>query len=309
MTTQTSRWKASAGSTRTSGTGRRPAERELAHPDAEAGAHRGELRDVAVAAERIIARRGDEPGGGERVDDGAGAVGADEGVVRHEPRERRRGSVRGEVRLGGEEAELDAPGAAPHQAGLRRLRHAHGDIGVAAQEILGAIRGDELDLKARMSNAERGEHRGKHLGANDLAARDAHGAAVGIGGARHGAHEGARARGDGLGVGQRGKRELGRHQAVRRAGEEHDAELRLELLDLAAHGGLRDVEGTRGGGEAAGAHDGKEGTVEVPRGLGWAHQKMMSGWTHLYNVHEHPQRPCSPRRRHPRRYARRGERP
>ncbi|WP_438028515.1 DUF4260 family protein [Sorangium sp. So ce233] len=77
-----------------------------------------------------------------------------------------------------------------------------------------------------MSKEERGEHRGKHLGANDLAARDAHGAAVGTGGARHGALEGARARGDGLGVGQRGKRELGRHQAVRRAGEKHDAELR-----------------------------------------------------------------------------------
>ncbi len=135
--------------------------------------------------------------------------------------------------LSGEEAELGAAGAArltkPACVGSA---HAHGDIGVAAQ---GDPRCDSW-RRARSEGADeqRGARRasGKHLGANDLAARDTHKYAR----ARHQCDSTLRARGARAltamdsAAGQRSKRELpvGTRPFRRAGGSSYDAGLRLD---------------------------------------------------------------------------------
>ena len=72
----------------------------------------------------------------------------------------------------------DAP---RHQTALRRPHHAHGDVGVAARQILGAVGERELDGDARMLGMKGGEDRRQHFAADDVARRHPHGAAVGGG--------------------------------------------------------------------------------------------------------------------------------
>src|SRR5690606_32421629 len=120
-------------------TGRAAREGELAGADADAGTERGELRQIAVAPEDEVARRGLEPCGRARLDDAAPAVAPDE-RVRAELGRRARGAAGGEVALRREEPELDLPHAPRDERLLRRSHHAHGDVRVAAQEVLVPVR-------------------------------------------------------------------------------------------------------------------------------------------------------------------------
>ena len=65
------------------------------------------------------------------------------------------------VRRGAQQppAAADAPG---HQGALGRGHVAHGEVGVAAQQVFGAVAQREFEVDPRMGRVEAGEHRRQH---------------------------------------------------------------------------------------------------------------------------------------------------
>src|SRR5208337_926196 len=86
------------------------------------------------------------------------AVEADDAVMR-QVRDRARLAEPGAivaVRVEADARRADAPG---DEAALRRTHHAHGDVRVAARQVLVAVGDGELDDDARMSGVKAGEDR------------------------------------------------------------------------------------------------------------------------------------------------------
>ena len=183
------------------------------------------------------------------------------------------------------------------QRRLLGAHHAHRDIGGTAEEIVDAVRQHELDDEARIVLAEIGKDRRQHLGADDLARRDAYDAGGIVGEAGGGPHHRRGGAGHGLCVGTKLDRGLGRDEAVRRAGEEDDAQRLLEGIDVAADGRLGEAEFARRSRQAAARHDGEEGARELPAGGRVGHTQMYSRPTKIGNFLLAPADRCRARER------------
>jgi hypothetical protein len=165
------------------------------------------------------------------------------------------------VRVGAQRHAADAP---RHQAGLVGLHHAQGDVGLAAQQVADLVAGHQLHLDVGELLAHAQQQRGQQQAGHGLAGADAHraaGAGLRAGDAtcqrmRAGLH-GARR----LGQPQRRGRGL---QAPAGALEQHRAQLRLQLGDMAAHGGLAGLQGARRAQQATVLQHGQEGAHQVP---------------------------------------------
>ena len=77
-------------------------------------------------------------------------------------------------------AQADGAQLLDHQSFLRRLDHAHGDVSVAAQEIVHRIGEGQFELQSGIFPAQFGQHGRQYLGAHDLARADAHRAFDGL---------------------------------------------------------------------------------------------------------------------------------
>ena len=121
-----------------------PRDSHLHGADAESGAHGGELRHIAVAAQ------GEEVGRDWNVDlvgDGlerCEPVEADQAVLEQVVHRVRR-AVAFEIAPMGVERDPGDADPAGQQRLLRRLRHPHGDIGVTVQKILHRVGQGQLD--------------------------------------------------------------------------------------------------------------------------------------------------------------------
>src|SRR6185312_9774259 len=131
---------------------------ELAAADTEAGTQCGKLGEVAVAAEGEELARDGKVAALDAAPRGDIAVEADERVLLQLV-EALRQAVRRDVSTMGEEPDGDAADAPGDQRRLLRPRHAHGDVGVAPQQVGAAIAEHQLDRDARMTLAKTGEHR------------------------------------------------------------------------------------------------------------------------------------------------------
>ena len=132
--------------------------------------------------------------------------------------------MRLEIAAVGEEAEphrADPPGG---QRALGGPRHAHGDVGVAAQQVLLPVGQRQLDGDLRIGFVEAGQDRRQHLDADDVAGGEPDHAAHRVGLAGGGAHQGLGRGGHGLGVGAQRQRRLGGRKAAGRAGEQRRAQ-------------------------------------------------------------------------------------
>ena len=120
-------------------------DRRLARAETDAGPHQGELAELAVGADgEQLAGDGDGqvPDAG---DLGRDAVEADQGVG-EEVVDPARHAMLLQVGAVAVEDERDRADAAGEQRVLGRAGHAHGDVGVAAQQVLLPVGEDELDV-------------------------------------------------------------------------------------------------------------------------------------------------------------------
>ena len=215
----------------------------LADADADAGADRRELADIAVAAIGEQLARHRLAANADRLQRGIVAVHAHH-RMRSELCRGLRHAVPREIVALRIEPDADCPDAARHKCGLLRPHHPHRDVGVAPQQVLVAVRQRELERDARMGLAKPPEHRREHLDADDLAGGEPHRPALTfrlarsrpqqvVGGGRHR-----------LSVRDERKCQRRRLQPVLRAGEERRAERSLERIDVAAEGRLRQAQRT-----------------------------------------------------------------
>lgn len=68
----------------------------------------------------------------------------------------------------GKQPELDDADIFHDKRGLRRPHHAHGDIGLLAQQILVAVAEMNLEPQFGVTLAKRLQHGGQHFGADDF---------------------------------------------------------------------------------------------------------------------------------------------
>ena len=163
--------------------------------------------------------------------------------------------------------------AARDEPALGRANHAHGNVRVAAREILVAVGDRKLHRDARIASAKAGENRRQRLRAHDLACGDANDAAIDRRRRRGGARQ--RRRGRGHRFGMRDKRFRGcRRRAAWRAHEQRRPERLLQRIDMAPDRRLGEAQLARGSAEAQVARDFEEGAQFVPIGFAPAHTKM-----------------------------------
>jgi len=135
---------------------------------------------------------------------------------------------------------------------LRWPRHPHRDVGVAPQQILGAVGQGEFEGDPRIRRLDAGQDGGQDFGADHFAGGDPHGArGVRRGGALGGTQQGGRGGLHRLGHRADRLRGGGGGEAHGGAGEQGLAQHRLERRDVPAEGGLRQPQCACGGGEAA----------------------------------------------------------
>jgi len=72
------------------------------------------------------------------------------------------------------QAQFDIAHLARHQLLLAGPQHAHGDVRLAAQQILHLVAQHQFHDQSRMARAQTGQDRGQHLHAHRLAGRNAH---------------------------------------------------------------------------------------------------------------------------------------
>ena len=162
------------------------------------------------------------------------------------------------------EAERDRRELFRNKRALRGREHAHGDIGVAAQQVVGGIARDDLDDELRMLATQRGKNRREVLDGDDLAGAEAYGALDRLRAGTCGAQQ---RRGAGLerfGLRTQAQRQLGRDEAALRAHEERRAERRLQRVELAPDRRLREAEGPCCARQRAVAKDCEKGAIEAP---------------------------------------------
>jgi len=131
---------------------------------------------IAAEAERFPVDRVGEPA--ERAKYAIFAVEADQAMAREIVGVTRR-SVALEIAPVRVEADLDVADPSRDQRLLGRAGHAHGDVGVAPQQVFVAIADREFDGDMGMGAAIARQHERQHFAADDLARRDAHDALVG----------------------------------------------------------------------------------------------------------------------------------
>ncbi len=254
----------------------------LAAPDAEAGAQRGEMGEIAVRAKpEALARQ--------RAHGAGGAKGAVVAIVADEPMlaeigERSR--LAAPLQIVAVRVEADARFADParHQRVLGRAHHPDRDVGVAARQILGAVGQRKLHGNARICGAKARQQRRQHLAADDFAGGDAHIALIRSGLSGSHALQRGGSRGHVLDMRSKVKRSLGRRQASRGAREQRDAERLFEPLDAPAERRLREAEPARRARQAAFAHHLAKDPQFVPARFPRSHAWMNSRCTDLGNA-------------------------
>ena len=143
----------------------------LAIADAEPGPQRREQAQVAGAAEAEAQARPER-----RPDVRHVLVAPDQRVAR-KLRGRRGQAVRRGVAAMGEKTDRRLADPARDQGGLRWQDVAHREVGIAPQQILGAVAQGQLDIDGRVRRAEPGQHGRQHGAADELARRQTYGAA------------------------------------------------------------------------------------------------------------------------------------
>ena len=169
-----------------------------------------------------------------------------------------------EIGSGRAGAERDVADLARHQLVLRRLDHADGDVGIAAQQVLDLVRGDDLDLDAGLLDAEPRRHLRQHIGRHHLAGGNAHRAFDRLDRAQRQQRKGARLLADRLAALEQRAAGFRQRIAAPPAPEQRDAERLLELADVAAERRLACRQLSRGGRQAAGFRHGDEALDQVP---------------------------------------------
>jgi len=145
----------------------------LAYADAGACPYQGQLRQVAVAAPGKIFPRKSVESGARIAHEGTRRIVADDGMLRQIAQCQRRAMARQVIRVR-MQAQLDIAHLARHQLLLARTQHAHGDVRLAAQQILHLIAQQQFNDQARMACAQARQYGRQHLHAHHLACRDAH---------------------------------------------------------------------------------------------------------------------------------------
>ena len=181
--------------------GRAPGDHVLAAADADAGAQRRELGEIAVAAKAEILPRQRLAQCARGAKRRIVAVEADEAMIL-ELGEGARFAEAGEI--GAMRVEPDARRADParDKPALGRPDHAHGNVGVATGEILVAVGERKLDGDSRIAGAKACEDRRKRLAADDLARGHSDDAAIDGSGRRGGPRKRGRRRSHGFRMGR-----------------------------------------------------------------------------------------------------------
>jgi len=154
-------------------------EPHLSDTDTEARLDCAQLRDVAVGSEGKAKGIGARHATAHAADSRRLAVKADQAVLRQIAESGGRAGTR-EIILVRMKAQADRAQLLDHQSFLRRLDHAHGDVSVAAQEIVQRIGEGQFELQSGMVPAQFRQHGRQYLGAHDLARADAHGTFDGL---------------------------------------------------------------------------------------------------------------------------------
>jgi len=242
----------------------------LARADAAAGADRGQYGEVGVGAqaehaaiERYAARTN-------VAGESGFTVVADQAMLRQLVHGLRR-AMPAQIVAMRVKAQLHLADMPGHQRPLRRPHHAHGDVRVAPQQVLHAIRQHQFDHQPRMRVLQLADDRRQHLAADDLAGGDAHRAAQVLTASRSGAQQRFAARFQRFRVRTQLRRRFGRRQAMQRTGEQGQAKRLLQRFHLPPHCRLRQAQGARGGGERAVAQHRQEGAVQGPVGFVLGH--------------------------------------
>ena len=234
----------------------------LADTDPEPGADRGQLHDEAVGGEPEGRRRRQLSAGKLRKVDGK-TVRPDD-VMLDEFGERLRGAPARQIGPVGVETEVQRRQPLRDQRRLGGGEHAHGNVGLALEQIPGSVGERELDPDRRVIDREPRQDRRQPLDRDNLArghADDAAGARV-VGGCRP-VERGNGAR-DRFGVRAHGKPGVGWSEAARGAEEQVATDGALELVDVAGDGWLGKAQPAGRSGEGAGFEDREEAPVEAP---------------------------------------------
>ena len=241
----------------------------LAHADAGARADQGQLRQVAVAAPGKVFPRKSLEGRTRIAHEGARLVVADDGMLRQIKQSRRRAMARQVIRVR-MQAQFDLAHLARHQLLLARTQHAHGDVRLAAQQILHLVAQHQFNDQTGMAFAQAGQYRRQHFHAHHFAGRDAHdaGHALPLAAGRP-FHQGRRVL-HGFRMGPQRQGHFRGQQAQLRTREQRRAQRLLQGGDMPADGGLGDGQRTGGAGQGAVPEHGQQRTVVFP-GDGGSH--------------------------------------
>ena len=268
------------------------ADRHLAYSDAVSGTDRGQVREIAVGAEREQVTPGWHAFGQEGPYDRCLLVIPDQRMAAQVV-EGSRCAVGFEIAAMGVHPKGDLADFPGDKRCLRRPHITDGQIDIPSQEVAHLVGDYEFDGQQRVPRAQACEHGRQHFHADDLAGAEAHGASHFVRSAGRGANEGGRRSGHRLRMWLEFEGGLSWLQAVLRAREQGSAEGRLQCGDMAADRGLREFERAGGAGEASGLKGGKERPVELPawfNGLG--HAEMYSGYSRFHNLLDRQEPPA-----------------
>lgn len=230
--------------------------------DAEPGPHQRQIDQLIIAAQREILALTAQAHARHEAQHQSRAVKADHVVIGQISR-RSGQSPAGNIAARGIDAKGQIGDMGGDHVGLIRAVHAQGDIRLARQQVFGGVRGDKINLDARLGPPQIGEDRGQDMGGNDARGGQAHAAAE-----RLFAASGSQGQaGGGLvhraGMGDQGQGGVIGDKAARLAVKQR-AKRRLDFRNVARQRGLRKFETTRSLRQRAGFGDGKEGSGQGP---------------------------------------------
>jgi len=165
------------------------------------------------------------------------------------------------VRIGADADFGDAPG---HQAGLVGRHHAQRNVGLAPQQVADGVARHQFHLHLGQGQPHLRQNGRQQVAGDRLAGADAHRARNAGFGARHIARQLVGGAVHGPGRLRQLQRHRRGHEAAAGALEQHLAQLRLELGDLAAKGGLAGLQGPGRAQQAAVVQRGQEGAHQAP---------------------------------------------
>jgi hypothetical protein len=205
--------------------------------DAGPGRHEPAVGELIVGAQRELLTGDGLPQCRKAAHQQVVVVVSDEAVLQQLIRDARRAGAC-QVALVRRRHDGDVAQLSGNQRALLGPHHAHGDVGLAPQQVGQDVGGHQFDLDARLLHLQGGDHRRQQPAGGDLAGGDADGARGGVALAGQHAAElvGAVVHLAGC-IGDGQCRRRGGH-ATAGAFEQRHAELGLELGHVAAQGGL-----------------------------------------------------------------------